>query len=100
MDFQKAFEAVLPAQLMQRPKALGIPIDMQWGIYVLHECMSGKVWFPNSLSKVLATTIGAKQTCAHSPTLFGQHRGHANADRTKKYLVLAWEDLMNQVGRI
>ena len=56
---------------MQRLEALGVPIDMQWGIYALYEFVSGKVRSPKGLSEAVASTIGVKQGCPLSPTLFG-----------------------------
>ena len=56
---------------MQRLEALGVPTDMQWGIYALYESVSGKVRSSNGLSEAVASTIGVKQGCPLSPTLFG-----------------------------
>ena len=50
-------------------EALGVP----WGIYPLNESMSGRVQFPNRLSVAVLgcrSTIGVKQGCPLSPTLF------------------------------
>ena len=71
VDFRKAFDTVPRARLMQRLEALGVPIDMQWGIYALYESVSGKVRSPKGLSEAVACTIGVKQGCPLSPTLFG-----------------------------
>ena len=71
VDFRKAFDTVPRARLMQRLEALGVPIDMQWGIYALYESVSGKVRSSNGLSEAVASTIGVKQACPLSPTLFG-----------------------------
>ena len=46
---------------MQRLEALGVPVDMQWGIYALYESVSEKLWSPNGLSKGVAYRIGVKQ---------------------------------------
>ena len=56
------------ARLMQRLEAIGVPIDMQWGIYALYESVSGKGRSPKGLSEAVATTIGVKQGCPLSPT--------------------------------
>ena len=41
MDFRKAFNTVLHAQLMQRLDAPGVPKVIQWRIYALYESVSG-----------------------------------------------------------
>ena len=41
------------ARLMQWLETLGVPIDMQWGIYALYESVSGKVWSPKGLSEAV-----------------------------------------------
>ena len=71
MDFRKAFDIVPRARLMQRLEALGVPTDMQWGIYALYEYVLGKVWSSEGLSEAVASTIGVKQGCPLSPDLFG-----------------------------
>ena len=71
MDFRKAFDIVPRARLMQRLEALGVPTDMQWGIYALYESVSRKVRSSKGLSEAVASTIGVKQGCPLSPTLFG-----------------------------
>ncbi|MCO5546769.1 hypothetical protein L7F22_000205 [Adiantum nelumboides] len=44
---------------------------MTWGIYTLYEHVSGRVRCPGGLSDTLVSTIGVKQGCPLSPTLFG-----------------------------
>ena len=44
---------------------------MQRGIYALYESVSRKVWSSKGLSEVVASTIGVKQGCPLSHTLFG-----------------------------
>ena len=69
MDFQNAFD--MPrALLMQRLEALGVPTNMQWGIYALYESVSGKVRSPKGLPEAVASTIGVKQGCPLSLTIF------------------------------
>ena len=58
-------------RLMQRLEALGVLIDMQWGSYAHYESVSGKLWSSKGLSETVASTIGMKQGCLLSPTLFG-----------------------------
>ena len=36
-SYEKPFDTVLCAQLMQRLESLGSPTDMQWGIYALYK---------------------------------------------------------------
>ena len=55
--FQKAFDTVLNPHFMQQLEALGVPVDMQWGIYALYESVSGKVQSSKGLSKAMASTI-------------------------------------------
>ena len=71
MDFRNAFDNVTRVQLMQRLEALGVPTDMQWGIYALYESVSGKLRAPSGLSKEVASAIRVKQGCPLSPTLLG-----------------------------
>ena len=59
------------AWLMQMLAALGVPTDMQWGIYALYESVLGKVQSSKGLSEAVANTIKVKQGCPLSPTLFG-----------------------------
>ena len=44
---------------------------MQWGIYAQYESVSGKVRYSKGLLEAVASTIGVKQGCPLSPTLFG-----------------------------
>ena len=54
---------------MQQLEALGVPINMQLGIYALYESVSGKVRSSKGLSEAVASTIGVKQGSPLSPTL-------------------------------
>mgnify|MGYP002775687812 CR=1 FL=1 len=56
---------------MQRLEALGVPMEMQRGIYALYESMSGKVQSLKGLLEAMASTIGVKQGCPRSRSLFG-----------------------------
>ena len=44
---------------------------MLWGIYALYEQVFGRVRCPGGMSDTIASTIGVKQGCPLSPTLFG-----------------------------
>ena len=66
------------ARLMQQLEALGVPTDMQCGIYALYESVSGKVRSSKGLSEAVASTIRVKQACPLSPTLFGLYIDEAS----------------------
>ena len=44
---------------------------MIWGVIALYERVVGRVCCPGGLSEEVASTIGVKQGCPLSPTLFG-----------------------------
>ena len=71
VDFRKAFDTVPREWLFDRLKSLRIPDDMVWAIYALYEQVSGCVRCPGGLSNRFTSTIGVKQGCPLSPTLFG-----------------------------
>ena len=71
VDFRKAFDTVPHAWLMQRLEAIGIPMEIQWGINALYESVSRRVRTPNRVSETVTSTVGLKQGCPLSPTLFG-----------------------------
>ena len=71
VDFRKAFDTVPRERLFRRLTSLGVPSEMIWAIYALYERVSGRVRCPGGLSDSIASTIGVKQGCPLSPTLFG-----------------------------
>ena len=71
VDFRKAFDTIPRARLFQRLQSLGVPPEMLWGIYALYEQVFGRVRCPRGMSDTIASTIGVKQGCPLSPTLFG-----------------------------
>ena len=71
VDFRKAFDTVPRERLFQRLQSLGIPTKMIWAIYALYERVTGRVQCPGDLSETIASTIGVKQGCPLSLTLFG-----------------------------
>ena len=71
VDFRKAFDTVPRERLFRRLQDLGVPSDMIWAIYALYERVTGRVRCPGGLSEALSSTIGVKQGCPLSPTLFG-----------------------------
>ena len=71
VDFRKAFDTVPRERLFLRLQSLGVPSEMIWGIYALYEQVLGRVRCPGGFSDTIASTIGVKQGCPLSPTLFG-----------------------------
>ncbi|MCO5595552.1 hypothetical protein L7F22_049597 [Adiantum nelumboides] len=79
---------------------------MTWGIYALYEHVSGRVRCPGGLSDTLVSTIGVKQGCPLSPTLFGLyideivdfilHRGGEGVDiaGTTVHILLYADDIV------
>ncbi|MCO5581172.1 hypothetical protein L7F22_035050 [Adiantum nelumboides] len=56
---------------MQRLQDIGVPDAIRWGIYALYESVTERVRAPGGLSDAIESTIGVKQGCPLSPTLFG-----------------------------
>ncbi|MCO5589452.1 hypothetical protein L7F22_043419 [Adiantum nelumboides] len=50
---------------------IGVPEAIRWGIYALYESVTGRVRAAGGLSNAIESTIGVKQGCPLSPTLFG-----------------------------
>ncbi|MCO5592246.1 hypothetical protein L7F22_046244 [Adiantum nelumboides] len=71
VDFRKAFDTVPKERLFRRLAALGVGDEMMWAIFALYERVTGRVKCPGGLSDPLVNTIGVKQGCPLSPTLFG-----------------------------
>ena len=71
VDFRKAFDTVPRDKLFARLQSLEVPDEMTWAIYALYERVSGRVRCPGGLSDNFDSTIGVKQGCPLSPTLFG-----------------------------
>ncbi|MCO5558046.1 hypothetical protein L7F22_011621 [Adiantum nelumboides] len=71
VDFRKAFDTVPRERLFRRLAALGVGDEMMWAIFALYERVTGRVRCPGGLSDPLVSTIGVKQECPLSPTLFG-----------------------------
>ncbi|MCO5582230.1 hypothetical protein L7F22_036122 [Adiantum nelumboides] len=106
VDFRKAFDTVPKERLFRRLAALGIGEEMTWGIYALYEHVSGRVRCPGGLSDTLVSTIGVKQGCPLSPTLFGLyideivdfilHRGGEGVDisGTTVHILLYADDIV------
>ena len=73
VDFRKAFDTVPRERLMRRLQEMGVPIEMTWGIMALYRSVREQVRTPEGLSDVVHSTIGVKQGCPLSPTLFGMY---------------------------
>ncbi|MCO5563411.1 hypothetical protein L7F22_017053 [Adiantum nelumboides] len=73
VDFRKAFDMVPRARLVQRLYDLGVPNEITWGILALYETVTGRVRTPGGILDIIQSTIGVKQGCPLSPTLFGLH---------------------------
>ena len=72
VDFRKAFDTVPRERLMRRLQDMGVSIEMTWGIMALYRSVRGQVRTLEGLSDV-HSTIGVKQGCPLSPTLFGMY---------------------------
>ena len=73
VDFRKAFDTVPRARLMNRMQMLGVPKEIIWGIMALYGSVLGRVRTPEGDSDIIQSTIGVKQGCPLSPTLFGMY---------------------------
>ncbi|MCO5567345.1 hypothetical protein L7F22_021035 [Adiantum nelumboides] len=74
VDFRKAFDTVPRARLMRRLQEMGVPIALTWGIMALYrKSVTGHVRTTEGISDLVHSTIGVKQGCPLSPTLFGMY---------------------------
>ena len=73
VDFRKAFDTVPRARLMRRLQELRVPTEIIWGIMALYGSVTGQVRTPEGISDIVHSTIGVKQGCPLSPTLFGMY---------------------------
>ena len=106
VDFRKAFDTVPRERLFRRLTSLGLEEDMIWGIYTLYEQVCGRVRCPGGTTETLFSTIGVKQGCPLSPTLFGlyideivdfiQHRGGDGVEMggTTVHILLYADDIV------
>lgn len=93
VDFRKAFDTVPRERLFQRLQTLRVPPQMAWGIYALYEQVLGRVRCPGGLSNIIASTVGVKQGCPLSPTLFGLY-----IDEVADYIAQSGGDGMDLAG--
>ena len=66
---------------------------MIWGIYALYEQVVARVRCPGGLSDAIASTVGVKQGCPLSPTLFGLY-----IDEVADYIVHGGGGGVDQAG--
>lgn len=71
MDFCKASHTVPRAQLKHRLHTMGVLYELTRGIVSLYESVSDTVRTLEGDSNLIYSTIGVKQGCPLSPTLFG-----------------------------
>lgn len=71
VDFRKAFDSVPREDLFQRLRDIGISTTLLTAIMRLYESVLGHLREVGGLSKFIRSTIGVKQGCLFSPTLFG-----------------------------
>ncbi len=71
VDFRKAFDSIPRVALLERLREIGISEMLRIGIMRLYETVVGRFWTPEGFSDPIHSTIGVKQGCPLSPTLFG-----------------------------
>ena len=71
MDFKKAFDTVPRENLWRRMEKLQVPSDYMHAISCIYEKVICQVHMGEKISKFFTSTIGVKQGCPLSPTLFG-----------------------------
>ena len=71
MDFRKAFDTVPRASPILKLEEIGAPMELIWGIMALYGIVMGQFCTLKGVFKRLHATIGVKQGCPLSPTLFG-----------------------------
>jgi len=69
--FRKAFDSVLREALLQRLRDIGISATLLTAIMHLYESVLGHLHAAHGMSDFIRSTIGVKQGCPLSPTLFG-----------------------------
>ena len=71
MDFRKAFDTIPHACLIKRLQELGYDLEVIWAVVALYERVTSQVRIGTSWTTEIMSTIGVKQGCPLSPTLFG-----------------------------
>ncbi|MCO5586193.1 hypothetical protein L7F22_040132 [Adiantum nelumboides] len=71
VDFKKAFDMVPQENLWKRMNKLQVPDEYMHAISCVYEKVVCQVRMGEGISKFFTSTIGVKQGCPLSPTLFG-----------------------------
>lgn len=71
VDFRKAFDSVPREDLLQRLKDINTSHSRLTAVMRLYESVLGRLRTVGGLSEFIRSTIGVKQGCPLSPTLFG-----------------------------
>ena len=71
VDFRKAFDSVPREDLFQRLRDIGISMTLLTAIMRLYKSVLGRLREVGGLFEFIRSTIGVKQGCPLSPTLFG-----------------------------
>ncbi|MCO5612798.1 hypothetical protein L7F22_067069 [Adiantum nelumboides] len=71
VDFKKAFDTVPRHGLWSRMETIGVPIHLRVAVAHLYHAVRCKLKMQTGFSKEFFSTIGVKQGCPLSPTLFG-----------------------------
>ena len=71
VDFRKAFDSIPRLALFQQLQEIGISDMLQTAILRLYEKVTSRLRTPEGFSDPIQSTIGVKQGCPLSPTLFG-----------------------------
>ncbi|MCO5565063.1 hypothetical protein L7F22_018734 [Adiantum nelumboides] len=71
VDFKKAFDMVPRENLWKRMKELQMPNEYMLAIFRIYEKVVCQVRMGDEISDFFTSTIGVKERCPLSPTLFG-----------------------------
>ena len=71
VDFKKAFDMVPRDNLWRRMQKLQVPDDFMHMVSRIYEKVVCRVRMQEGFSEFFSSTIGVKQGCPLSPTLFG-----------------------------
>ncbi|MCO5579440.1 hypothetical protein L7F22_033295 [Adiantum nelumboides] len=71
VDFKKAFDTVPRKGLWNRMESIGVPLHLRAAVARLYEEVKCKLKTQTGFSQEFMSTMGVKQGCPFSPTLFG-----------------------------
>lgn len=71
VDFKKAFDMVPRGNLWTRMESLQVPREFMHAVFRVYQKVLCRLRMGNRISEFFASTIGVKQGCPLSPTLFG-----------------------------